>query len=105
MIDQGNGNDFPNEIRESARLYLSKGLAPIPLRLRSKEPIHSDWPRLRVPSEKVDLIFPPGKELNIGVLNGDPSGNLVDVDLDSAEAQSLAPLFLPSTNWVFGRRT
>jgi hypothetical protein len=41
--------------------------------------------------------------MNVGVLLGDASGGLVDVDLDCAEARSFADEFLPPTGCVFGR--
>ena len=40
---------------------------------------------------------------NIGVLLGEPSGWLVDVDLDCEEAVALAPRFLPPTGAMSGR--
>jgi len=40
---------------------------------------------------------------NVGIVLGELSGDLVDVDLDAAEARKLAPQFLPPTNSIFGR--
>ena len=40
---------------------------------------------------------------NIGVLLGEPSGWLIDVDLDCDEAVALAPKFLPPTGATSGR--
>jgi len=42
---------------------------------------------------------------NIGVLLGEPSNDLVDIDLDCDEAIRLAPKFLPKTGAVFGRKS
>jgi DNA polymerase I-like protein with 3'-5' exonuclease and polymerase domains len=36
-------------------------------------------------------------------LNGTPSNNTLDVDLDCPEALRAAPLVLPATGWIFGR--
>ena len=47
----------------------------------------------------------PGFDHNIGILLGEPSGGLVDIDLDSWEAVALADLFLPATNAIFGRKS
>jgi hypothetical protein len=41
--------------------------------------------------------------MNVGVLLGDPSGGLVDVDLDCEQALLVAEQFLPPTGAVFGR--
>jgi len=40
---------------------------------------------------------------NIGVLLGDPSGWLVDIDLDHPRAVELADEYLPATDAIFGR--
>ena len=42
---------------------------------------------------------------NIGLLLGEPSGGLIDVDLDSTEALALAPILLPDTDCIFGRQS
>jgi len=46
-----------------------------------------------------------GKEQNIGVILGEASGNLVDVDIDCAEARQLGHHLLPTTSAIFGRQT
>lgn len=40
---------------------------------------------------------------NVGILLGEPSGWLIDVDLDAPEAVGMASYFLPDTKSVFGR--
>jgi DNA polymerase I-like protein with 3'-5' exonuclease and polymerase domains len=42
--------------------------------------------------------------MNVGLLLGQPSGGLVDVDLDVPEALAVARLLLPATGWVSGRK-
>ena len=44
-----------------------------------------------------------GKPQNIGVLLGNKSNDLTDIDLDSPEAVKLADFFLPETEAIFGR--
>src|SRR5207248_2910327 len=46
-----------------------------------------------------------GKPQNIGVLLGEASNGLTDLDLDCGEAIALAPRLLPSTSAVFGRKS
>jgi hypothetical protein len=41
---------------------------------------------------------------NIGVILGEASGGLVDIDLDCSEAIELAPEHLPTTEAIFGRQ-
>jgi hypothetical protein len=87
-------------------------LTPIPVAFRTKVPTdpQSDkplpgWERFEPTPNIIDRFFPAGKEQNIAVLNGKPSGNHVDVDLDTVEARLAAPLLLPATGWVFGRKS
>jgi DNA polymerase I-like protein with 3'-5' exonuclease and polymerase domains len=91
--------------REAAARYLSLGLAPIPLPLRAKDPGYPNWQALRVTPDTLDAHFPEHLESNIGVLNGGPSRNTIDVDLDVPEARTVAAHLLPPTGWVFGRDT
>jgi hypothetical protein len=95
---------LPKDARSAARLYLARGLAPIPLPPRSKDPGYSGWQHLRLTPDALDSHFPPPGTLNVGILNGAPSGNALDVDLDCPEALLTAPVLLPPTGWVFGRR-
>src|SRR5262249_17762194 len=44
-----------------------------------------------------------GSSFNIGLSLGEPSGGLVDVDLDCPEARAAAAVLLPPTGWVWGR--
>ena len=44
-----------------------------------------------------------GPPRNVGIVLGDLSDGIVDLDLDCPEAVALAPDFLPKTNCVFGR--
>jgi hypothetical protein len=96
-------SDCPLDAHGAAELYLQKGLAAIPLPPRSKEPGYPNWQHLRLTLDTLDQHFPPRAALNVGILNGAPSDNTADVDLDCAEALVLAPQFLPATGWVFGR--
>jgi hypothetical protein len=104
-ISATNSGTFPLEARQAAELYLRKGLAPIPLPERAKDPGYEDWPNLRLTPDTIDAHFPPGQQRNLGILNGIPSGNSADVDLDVPEAICATPLLLPPTGWVFGHQS
>jgi hypothetical protein len=86
-------------------VYLGLGRIPIPVPRvgRCKSPTLDGWPDLRPTPGDLDRLFPAGQPLNVGLLLGEPSGGLVDVDLDAPEAVNIAPLFLPQTGWVSGR--
>ena len=89
--------------RDAAARYLGQGWAPIPLPPRSKDPGRKDWQDLRPTAADLDALFPAGVERNVGLLLGEPSGGLVDVDLDCPEAVAAAPFLLPRTGRVSGR--
>ena len=105
MTNATTNGAFPRDARTAAELYLGRGLAPIPVPYRSKNPTIEGWPRLRLALADLDAYFPPGQPLNLGVLNGAPSDLHHDVDLDCPEAIQAAPLLLPPTGMVFGRKS
>jgi putative DNA primase/helicase len=80
-------------------LYVSAGWAVVPL--RGKVPVLPDWPNLVVRKEDVSRLFPNGQ--NCGLILGDRSGGLIDIDIDDLVALRVAPYFLPTTPFVFGR--
>lgn len=81
--------------------YLDAGWSPIPLYPREKRPVGSNWQKTGIDRARIAEIFHDG--CNVGVLLGEVSNGLVDVDLDSAEALKLADAFLPRTDATFGR--
>jgi hypothetical protein len=91
-------------ILEAARNYLKRGWQPIPVPFQSKKPVLKDWPNLRVTEVDFAKHFAGGLQ-NIGLLLGEPSNGLVDVDLDAPEAVLLADAFLPKTGMAHGRQS
>lgn len=87
---------------DAAREYLSRGWAPIPVPFRSKKPVLIGWPDLRLTEDELVVHFDTGPS-NIGLLLGEHSGGLVDIDLDAPEAIALAADFLPPTGMIHGR--
>lgn len=86
----------------AARFYrIGPRWAPIPVKPKSKEPVGSGWQNRRVSEAALEDDFPPG--INVGILLGEPSGGLIDIDLDCPEARDLAPAILPDSTSVFGR--
>jgi DNA polymerase-1 len=103
MITALNNGLLMHDTRGAAAQYLELGVVPIPLPPQSKVPQIAGWQNLRPTPEDLDRLFPAGQALNIGVLLGEPSHGLVDVDLDTLEALAAAPLLLPPTGWLSGR--
>lgn len=84
--------------------YIAEGWAPIPIPYKMKRPQGDDapgWEKQRITSAAASAHF-NGAPQNIGVILGEASGGLTDVDLDCAEAIIIARYLLPRTH-CFGR--
>lgn len=90
------------DVLSAAELYAGRGWSTIPIPHRQKSPRLKGWTKLRLTVDDLPKHF-NGKPSNIGVLLGEPSGGLIDVDLDCIEAVRAAPYLLPPTGAVFGR--
>lgn len=89
---------------DTALGYMERGWAVIPIPHGQKGPAAKDWQKLRITADDAAEYFtePNG---NVGLLLGEPSGGIVDADLDCVEAMQLAKYFLPKTGCVFGRKS
>ena len=85
-----------------ARALHGRGYAVVPIPAGKKSPTGDEWQRLRITENDLPRFFCGGPR-NVGVLLGEPSNGLVDVDLDVPEAELLADEFLPKTPAEFGR--
>lgn len=81
--------------RRDAAGLIRRGVAVIPVPAGEKNPGRAGWETMRISEDEVPRHWTNGQ--NVGVLCGEPSGGLVDVDLDSPEAVALAGRFLPPT--------
>jgi hypothetical protein len=75
--------------------YINHGYAVIPIPAGRKAPNLSNWQHLRMRPEDAPTYFDNGQ--NIGILLGEPSNGLVDVDLDTPEAVAAGRYLLPAT--------
>ena len=78
---------------EAAALYINMGLRVVPC--EGKKPILKVWLELRLEDEDLPQHFGDGQ--NVGLILGEPSGWLVNVDLDVPEALKISDWFLPQT--------
>lgn len=90
--------------RDIAKQLIELNLCPVPVDFKKKTPTVRDWQKLTCDevSNRFEELFPENRQLNVGCLLGEPSGGIVDIDLDWPEDAELAPFFLPSTRG-FGR--
>jgi len=85
----------------AAKDLLSCGYQPVPVPDREKGPRTLGWQNARSTAGTVAAAFKGAG--NIGVMCGEPSGWLIDIDLDCDEAVRFAPQFLPPTAMTTGR--
>jgi hypothetical protein len=83
--------------------YLRRGWALITLPSRSKKPTTRGWQNERATVDSIREAIEAGRQPNLGVLTGEPSGNLTRVDLDHPAAVRAAPVILPPTGLILGR--
>ena len=90
----------PNPCMLAVLGYLASGWQPVYVATGKKEPVRKGWQNVRyTAATAAERWKTPG---NVGLLLGEPSGGLVDVDLDSAEAMAAADAILPATPGEFG---
>ncbi|MSP14311.1 MAG: bifunctional DNA primase/polymerase [Chloroflexi bacterium] len=89
-----------DEILRAALMYATdRGWCVTPV--KGKVPILEGWQNKRLGVEDLPEQFNNGQ--NLGVLTGNPSKNLADVDLDARETLPIAARYLPQTDLMFGR--
>lgn len=100
----------PNvSVRAEATRHIKARRMVLPIAYRAKVPCDEQglpldkWQALRLTERDLPRYF-NGEPRNLGILLGEPSAWLVDIDLDTAEARELAPRILPATA-CFGRTT
>ena len=91
----------PSPLVGAALAVKRRGWVPIYVPFRSKNPNREKWQQERLTEEQIPAVFSRGG--NLGILTGEPSGGLTDVDFDAPEALTCAEDFLPSTGMVHGR--
>jgi len=90
-----------SELLQAAQYYLSRGWMPVYVPPGVKGPNRHGWEKLRF--TEADLPGQFNRPGNIGIILGEASNGLVDVDLDCPEALEVADQYLPATPSVTGR--
>ena len=90
------------DVTTAALGYKARGFYCVPIPTGEKGPRISGWQNLRLEEEALADAF-TARTGNVGLVLGEPSGWLVDVDLDCPEAIELASQYLPATGAVTGR--
>jgi hypothetical protein len=76
-----------NSLKCVVRSYIQSGYAPIPVPTGEKSPRLKGWPELRLREDDINHYFQ--RYVNVGLLLGNPSRGLVDVDIDALEGEVL----------------
>lgn len=90
-----------NVTQEWVRDYIRRGFFVTSVPSGEKGPQIPGWQHLRIQEPDVAQYFP--RKSNVGLILG--IDGLADIDLDCPEAQLNAEHFLPSTDFVFGRKS
>jgi len=91
-------------LKAAVKRYIKRGYKPVPVGERKKSVAIKGWPNLNIGLSDVDSYFPDPAQ-NVGLILGQRSDWLVDIDLDCEEAIALVDDFLPNTDSIFGRRS
>lgn len=91
----------PSTPLEAARQYVRRGWSVVPVPFKQKRPVLKEWEQLRLADSDLAQYF--DQPANIGLILGEPSDWLVDVDLDCDEARAIAAKYLPPTQAKSGR--
>jgi len=89
------------DVVSQAKNYAARGWSVVPIAAGSKGPTRSGWQHLRLSEGEIDDLFHGGE--NVGIILGEASGGLLNIDLDCVEAVALANDYLPPTPCVSGR--
>ena len=90
------------DVTTAALGYRARGFFCVPIPTGEKGPRIKKWQDLRLEESALRDAFTQ-RTGNVGLVLGEPSGWLVDVDLDCPEAIELAPKYLPPTGAITGR--
>src|SRR5690625_1365213 len=105
---------YPDSITGSGQIKdaleaVRRGYTPIPIRTKAKAPNLPAWTRVTWKDSSEQEVREQFEEwaeqgmTNLGLLLGEASGGLVDVDLDHHHAMRLKNYFLPPTTMRTGR--
>ena len=103
MAIEARGAGPADGVLDGARKLTRQGWSVIPVPPGEKNPELRGWPDLRLTERDLLRYFPGNR--NLGLLTGNPSNGLTDVDLDCEEAVALASEVLPFTPMWSGRAT
>ncbi len=87
---------------KAVKFYKEQGFKPVLVKYKSKQPTEPEWQKGSLTWEYAEQRI-GSEKCNLGLLLGDQSNGLVDIDIDDPDALRLADQFLPATGMVTGR--
>lgn len=106
MDDASEAHELPgrqDSVVDAALAYREKDWQPIPLQTQSKAAIDEAWQEPHIGADEIPRRFETAG--GVGLLLGEPSGGLTDLDLDTPEAVQAARLVMTPTPMVSGRKS
>lgn len=92
-----------NIVAQAARKLLERGWHCIPLHAQDKKPVGDNWNKRIIEADDIASAFAPDR--NLGLLLGEPSDWIVDIDCDIEEAVVAGGYLMPNTGLSFGRKS
>jgi Bifunctional DNA primase/polymerase, N-terminal len=99
----GDNPTHRDRVLRQAHACLPRGWHFVPIPRGQKGPRIKGWPDLRLTRRDLSDAF--DETDGIGLILGEPSNGLVDVDLDCVEATAVARSILPATRRIHGRKS
>lgn len=87
-------------VHNAVAQFIDSGWSVVPVHHGEKRPRGTAWQKLRL--TKTDIAKHFSKDSNIGVLLGEPSNSLIDIDFDHEAALACCHL-MPATSMCHGR--
>ena len=85
--------------------YFQRRCQPLPVSPRNKRPLKPDWQHQHLTYEQIAAIIDAHPDINLGVLLGSVSEQLVDIDIDEPKAIGIFHRLMSPTASMFGRRS
>jgi hypothetical protein len=85
----------PKSVDDAAAQLILAGISVVANKPESKEPVMKGWQKRGLRLDEVPHVFQDGG--NLALLNGEPSGWLVTIDIDVPEGLKVAKEFLTET--------
>lgn len=104
MSDQSE-HERSEKLKRLCAQYFRRRCQSLPVSPRSKRPLKPNWQHQQLTYEQIVVIIEAHPDINLGVLLGHVSAQLVDIDIDEPKAIGIFNRLMSPTASMFGRRS